>query len=141
MGLQLMEVKIMKHTLIKKEVITFKDLMALYNDSALTLEGLALESVLDWFNMLLTQTEFKNETVTYYVTSGATMNKYLGLHGYNCYQDNLTIVSFKLSSMVNPMATAIPRFSYGGRWFDDIVDNNLSREGLVIETIKRKWGK
>lgn len=26
------------------------------------------------------------------------------------------------------MKVAIPRFAIGGRWFDDVVDNNIRRE-------------
>lgn len=128
------------YKLRRKDVTTFKDFISLYNDNALTIEGLVPASIEEWFNVLLTQTEFKSETVTYYVTSGAIMNKYLGLSGTNSYPDDLMIVSFKLKSMVNPMATAIPRFNYGGRWYNDIVDNNLFREGITIDKIMKKWG-
>lgn len=128
------------YKLKRKDITTFKDFLSLYDDNALTIEGLTLASIEEWFNVLLTQTEFKTETVTCYVTSGAIMNKYLGLSGTNSYPDDLTIVSFKLKSMVNPTATAIPRFNYGGRWYNDIVDNNLFREGLTMDIIKTKWG-
>ena len=33
-----------------------------------------------------------------------------------------------LDDIEDPTKIAIPRFQVGGRWFDDIVDNNRRRE-------------
>ena len=109
------------------EVTTKRDLDSLYDDWALTLEGLDLASIPEFVNWVMQYTTFKSATVRVYVTRGATMNKYYGLRGNNRYPDDLNIVSIKNSSMVNINAVAIPRFQVGGRWFTDIVDNNAVR--------------
>ena len=53
------------------------------------------------------------------------MNEQYGLSGSNAYPEDCTIVSV---TDINQMAITIPRFEVGGRWFDDIVDNNTRRE-------------
>lgn len=90
--------------------------------SALTIEGLAEDSIPDFINWIKSYTPMKNEDV--YVTSGKMMNDSYGLTGKNRYQDDLTLVSVKLDSMENAMSIVYPRFGIGGRWFDDIVANN-----------------
>jgi hypothetical protein len=47
------------------------------------------------------------------------------LSGDNAYHNNLNIVSV---TNINPMPIALARFEVGGRWFDDVVDNNAMRE-------------
>lgn len=90
--------------------------------SALTIEGLAEDSIPDFINWIKSYTPMKNEDV--YVISGKMMNDSYGLTGKNRYQDDLTLVSVKLDSMENAMSIVYPRFGIGGRWFDDIVANN-----------------
>jgi hypothetical protein len=53
------------------------------------------------------------------------MNTYYGLKGSNAYPNDLTIVSV---TDINQIKIAWARFGVGGRWFDDIVDNNARRE-------------
>lgn len=65
--------------------------------------------------------------VAYHI-KGGLMNREYGLTGDNAYQDDLSILYFRLDDMENPNALAIPRFAVGGRWFDDVVDNNARRE-------------
>ena len=58
------------------------------------------------------------------------MNDVYYLTGSNAYPKDLTIVSFKLSDLINLKTKLfIDKFNVGARWFDDIVDNNLRREG------------
>ncbi len=111
-------------------LITDKEgLDALYKDSAFTIEGLAanaenLKELADWVKRL---TPFKTERA--YIVSGALMNRVYGLTGTNAYPDEgCTLVAIKLSDLEKPKALSLPRFSVGGRWFDDIVDNNRRRE-------------
>lgn len=111
-----------------KKVETKDQADQLYNDSALTWEGLSEDSIEDAKNWILEFTNFKTEEITVYVTKGEKMNEFYALTGDNAYPDDLTIVSFMLSDMKDPMKLAIARFHVGGRWFDDIVDNNLRRE-------------
>lgn len=112
-------------------VNTREQLDELIADSSLTWEGLTVDSdddykqVTDW----MAKHGAKPKTDNVYITTGKTMNTLEGLAGSNAYPDDLSIVSFKLSEIENAMALAIPRFDVGGRWMDDIVENNRRREG------------
>ena len=94
--------------------------------SALTMEGLAEDSIPDFIDWVKQYTPMKNERA--YIVKGKTMNSVYGLTGNNAYLDDCTIVSIKLEDMENSMAVVIPRFEIGARWFDDIVMNNAVRE-------------
>ncbi len=102
---------------------------ALYGDSAFTLEGLAADegNLAELRKWVETFTPFKRDDV--YVIDGATMNREYHLTGTNAYPDTgCTIICIKLSDLEKPMSLTIPRFRIGGRWFDDVVDNNARRE-------------
>ena len=92
--------------------------------SALTWEGLVVddECLKDVFKWLESHTPVKVKQV--FVTSGKLMNDSFGLKGNRRYPDDLNIVSIKLEDMEAPQAIVIPRFQVGGRWMDDIIDNN-----------------
>ena len=111
-------------------VKTREQLDDLIKDSALTWEGLKMDTeadykqVTDW--MRARGANPKTENV--YITTGKTMNTLENLSGSNAYPDDLSIVSFKLSEIKNAMKLTLARFEVGGRWMDDIVDNNRSRE-------------
>ena len=111
------------------KVTTKEQLDALYKDWAFTIEGLSpdeknIAELLGWIKEL---TPMKREDV--YTIEGAVMNREYNLTGTNAYPDtNCTIVCVKLEDMERPNAVAIPRFRIGGRWFTDVVDNNLRRE-------------
>ena len=102
---------------------------ALYKNSALTFEGVAadeenLKAVLTWVK---NYTPLKREDV--YVIEGSLMNREYGLTGDNAYPEtDCTILCIKLDDMEKPLAVTLPRFTVGGRWFDDVVDNNARRE-------------
>ena len=108
-------------------VTTTQQLNALYNQSALTWEGLSsdeenLNAVRDWLE--------KHEALTYvepdfHIIKGKFMNEQYGLSGDNAYPEDCTLVSV---TDINQMKIALPRFEVGGRWFDDIVDNNARRK-------------
>ena len=98
-----------------------KDLDRLYNSSALTIEGLDPDSVYDFADDVIAHGGTVDEIV---MTSGKLMNKVYGLTGDNVYPDRLDIVSI----MGNTVPMTMRRFDFGGRWFDDIVDNNARRE-------------
>ena len=96
--------------------------------SALTFEGLdtsdeSLNSMLDWIK---TYTKMKYETI--YVTKGSQMNDWYELSGDNAYNKDLSIVSVDLKDLENPSAITLPRFNVGGRWLDDVIDNNVQRQ-------------
>lgn len=110
-------------------VSTKEQLNALYNQSALTWEGLTsdeenLNAVKEWLNehgAILENTE-----PTFHIITGDLMNVIYELTGSNAYAEDLTIVSV---TDINQAKVTIPRFEIGGRWFDDIVNNNVRREG------------
>ena len=109
-------------------VTTKEQLDALYNESALTWEGLSvteenLKDVVSW----LTENGALLDGVepTFNIIKGKTMNSQYGLTGNNAYPDDLNIVSV---TGIDLASVVIPRFQVGGRWFNDIVDNNRMRE-------------
>ena len=112
----------------KVNATTKEQLDALYNQSALTWEGMTtdeenLGAIKDWLNShgaIIDGVE-----PTFHIISGELMNTVYGLTGRNTYPDDLSIVSV---TEINQMKITIPRFEVGGRWFDDIVDNNAMRE-------------
>lgn len=108
------------------EVNTKEILDELENESALTIEGLAESSIPNFLNFLKENVGLKSETA--YKISGSVMNLYYGLTGSNAYPPDLTIVSVKNSEIQNIGKLALLRFQFGGRWFDDIVDNNRRRQ-------------
>jgi hypothetical protein len=108
------------------EVNTKEQLDELENESALTIEGLAESSIPDFLNFLKENVGLKSETA--YKISGEIMNYNYFLTGSNAYPPDLTIVSVKLSNIENVGKLITLRFQFGGRWFDDIVDNNRRRQ-------------
>ena len=98
----------------------------LYNNSALTLEGLDLDSLDDYAKYLDGICGLKDGAV-FHIISGNKMNDFYCLSGKAEYPDDLHIVAIKLDDLVNPSAIVMKRFSFGGRWFDDVVDNNACK--------------
>ena len=113
----------------KIQVTDRKTLDELYKESAFTIEGLSsddksLGQLAEWVKHL---TEFKRED--FYIIEGKTMNREYNLTGTNAYPEtDCTLVCIKLTDLVKPLALTMPRFQVGGRWFDDVVDNNARRE-------------
>lgn len=110
-----------------ENVTTKAQLDKLYNNSAFTIEGLADESIGDLVAWLEENTTFTTNELIVYVTKGNVMNELYDLHGDNAYDNDLTIVSVIDIDLVK---VALKRFSVGGRWFDDIVDNNIRRKEI-----------
>ena len=108
-------------------VTTKRQLDSLYNQSALTLEGLSsdeenLKAVRDWLE--------EHKAIIYiepdfHIIKGKLMNEVYSLTGNNAYPENCTLVSV---TDIDQAKIVFSRFEVGGRWFDDIVDNNLRRE-------------
>ena len=105
----------------------------LYDDSALTIEGLVPGDIEAFADFVDKAASLKKRRA--YIISGKTMNKAYRLHDDNKYPEDLNIVAIMLADMKNPSAIAIPRFSVGGRWYDDIVDNNASREKRGVKKV------
>lgn len=104
-----------------ENVTTKAQLDNLYNHSAFTIEGLVEESIPDMLKWLEENTIFTTDNPIVYVTKGKIMNTEYALVGSKAYADDLTIISI---FDIDLMKIALKRFSVGGRWFDDIVDNN-----------------
>lgn len=107
------------------------DLETLYNNSALTIEGLSKDSIKDWVKVLdkFFTDEAREKGVEVLIVPGKLMNDHYGLTGNNAYPDDLSIVAFKTLDYFGDIGKlAIERMSWGGRWFDDIVENNARRE-------------
>ena len=96
--------------------------------SALTWEGLRLEDIPEVIDWMLNHGAIFKKDAPVDVTEGKDMNAAEGLTGRNAYPDDLHIVSFKLEDITNWKALMLPRLSVGGRWMDDILDNNRRRE-------------
>ena len=103
------------------EAKTAKDLEELYNCSALTIEGLDPDSIPDFVEHVIEMGGTVKKVVD---IRGSLMNQVYGLTGTNAYPDRLDIVSI----VGNTVPLTMDRFNWGGRWFDDIVDNNAHRE-------------
>lgn len=105
------------------------DIDELYNGSALTFEGTTVDDdnlkwLINWFESY----DCKMINEDFYVITGKQMNEKYHLTGDNAYKNELTILCIKLDDLSNVKNIIMPRFEIGGRWFDDVVDNNISRE-------------
>ena len=113
----------------KVTMATTEDLDYFYKDWSLTIEGLKADRKnLDAYYEIIRKYTTVKPDFKFYIVKGWQMNSKYRLTGKNAYNDNLNIVVCTLESMDEPMKLAIPRFSWGGRWFTDIVDNNARRE-------------
>lgn len=106
-----------------KNINEKQGLELLYNQDALTIEGLTPESIPDfveWF------TENGGEYTGVYQFNGRLMNTVYGLTDTNAYPDDLNFAAITYDKITTKVI--LGRFEFGGRWFSDIVDNNARRE-------------
>ena len=102
-------------------IISKKDGVANSETTTLSKYGEQADTVIKIIT-LRTMDKYEQESIEDYIMVE------INLKGSNAYKDELTIVSVKLSDLSNVNAIVIPRFEIGGRWFDDIVDNNARRQ-------------
>ena len=118
-----------KYTVKKKYTVNTDITMSLcdefYDESALTLEGLDLDSLDDYANYLDSVCGLEDGAV-FHIIDGYEMDNFYMLSGRNSYPDDLHIVVIKLIDLVNPNKIVTKRFEFGGRWFDDIVNNKTN---------------
>lgn len=95
-----------------------------YDGSALTLTGLSHETVDNYVEYLNKITPIKDGSVVYEV-SGESVNSY---YDVDEFPDDLNIVVIELDSFEDWKKLILKRFEFGGRWFDDVIDN-----------IKQRW--
>ena len=112
------------------ELKTKEELDNLYNQSALTVIGLEISD--DMFNqftnwLIEKNALLDNKELVFYIIKGQTMNEIYQLTNNNAYPNDLNIVSFDNDALIISNLI-IKRFEIGGKWFDDIVDNNALRE-------------
>lgn len=113
----------------KNYIESEEDLDILYDRSSFTIEGISIEdkriiSILDY---LKDEDILLKDGSTINIIKGKMMNKKYDLRGFNKYPEDLNIISIDNDNFTNLPKLAIVRFSFGGRWFDDIIDN-MTRE-------------
>lgn len=101
-----------------------------YHDSSLTEEGLIADqdNLVDYYEYLKNNVGV-SDMFCFHVFTGEQINSWLGRVHYP-YDFNIVIVELKDIKDVNKLACF--RFSFGGRWFDDVVDNVFN-----VKSIKR----
>jgi len=107
-----------------------EDVATLYeleNGSALTFSGLvdddsSYEGIINW----LEENGAPMIDKTFYVFKGEMMNRIYDLKGKVRYPEDLTFISIKLDSIKNLDRIYLKRYELGGRWLDDIVDNDVA---------------
>ena len=124
----------MKQEIVKIEVTTKEKLNELYNSSALTFIGVSEEekSLSDMVKWLKEKSEISNP-LPVHIIKGKVMNENCKLTGSNAYRNDLTLIAIKTENIKNIGAMAIARFEVDGKWFDDVVDNNLDREKSKVK--------
>lgn len=113
-------------------VINTELLDSFYEGSDLTLEGLDIDSLSDYADFLNKNCGLKDNAV-FHIIKGNFMNNHYNLSGSNAYPEDLNIVVIRLNDLRDYKPIVIKRFDFGGRWFDDIIDNNLRRAGFVSD--------
>ena len=64
--------------------------------------------------------------------TGREYNEFFGTHGDNRYPDDLVFLCFPIDGL-KVGKLAMFKLMMGDRWFDDIVDNDLRREGMTFD--------
>ena len=111
------------------EVNDTKLLDEFYEKWSLTFEGTTIDdSNLNWLINWFKEHNCNMIKENFYVIKGRMMNDYYHLTGDNAYPDNINILVIKLEDLDNPDDIYRPRFEIGGRFFNDVCDNNARRE-------------
>ena len=98
--------------------------------SALTFEGFDLDGGdLEFLDQWLESHGCELKAPVAYLIKGETMNNLYNLTGNNRYPADLNIVCIDLNNITGNLGGIITaRFAIGGRWLDDVIANNVSRE-------------
>jgi hypothetical protein len=112
-----------------------------YNDSSLTFEGCTtdkdnIDYLYNWLKELGCIKE-GNGPLAIYTYKGSLMNDKYQLTGGNKYPADLNMITVMLKDINFNGKLPLARMELGGRWFDDIVDNNSRREGMTESSIPR----
>lgn len=102
-----------------------EELNYLYDVSALAFEGIDEDSLTDIMDTVRTELGMSRERV--FIIPGGFMNEQYGLTGTNTYKDDLSVVCISIEDLC-AVPSGMQKYCMGARWFDDVVDNNASRE-------------
>lgn len=118
-----------------KTIKTQKGLDQLYNSSAFTFVGFDTESdnIEALVDALKDRGFLKDDIIKLSLVKGQTMNHLYELTEQNKYPADLNIVAIELKYLKDIPRLAIFRLNVDARWFDDIVDNNQSREDVMLK--------
>lgn len=102
----------------------------MYDGSFYTICGAGgrTEDWIDGYNDLLKEAGI-GKPKKWYEFYGKDMNEVYNLTGNNRYPANFHFLSFEIDGL-DISKLAIFKLKMRDRWFDDIVDNNLRREGV-----------
>lgn len=98
----------------------------LYADSSFCVEGVAIESFNAFCEWVDKHGGLKKRSL--WAITGVLMNEVYKLTGSNAYPDDTLLVCIKLKDIKDIKKLALERTEIGGRWFDDIVDNNAWKQ-------------
>lgn len=121
------------------KVTTRKQLDKLYNCSALIVIGLQdSDEELKAFGKWIQCRSKISQPLPIYIIKGKTMNEEYGLTKENAYPEEINLISVDLNDIEMGSKIILERFSIGGRWFDDIVNNNKWKQNEIDE-IEDDW--
>lgn len=97
-----------------------------YNGSALTFAGMLPEEAQLYVDYFKENGAVVDEEIDGYIYNGEQMNTRYHLTGDNAYPSDIHFLTIPLKAFKTNVA--LLRMGIGGRWFDDIVDNNVRTE-------------
>lgn len=113
-------------TFTTKNIEYLKDIQELVDRSALTFEvkpdeDESLIYIIDSIHTWLRENKFieLNANPTFHTIDGELMNKLFDAR----YPEGVQLISIHLAELINIQKLALARFSVGGRWMDDIIEN------------------
>lgn len=111
------------------DIDSLEQITELREKSSLTFEGVeknegSIEFIKDWLDQ---QSAITGDKLKLYWCSGEQMNGFSQLTKNNAYNDDLNILIVD-ADCISLEKVVMSRFSLGGRWLDDVMDNNERRE-------------
>lgn len=112
-----------------KTISTEKEIKELYDNSYSTILGAGgdLQEWVDGITNWMKENNF-GEMSNIVTFKGKDVNDLYNLEGDNRFKDDLTILAWS-NDKIDMGRYCIPRMQMGIRWFDDIIDNSLARQG------------
>lgn len=106
-------------------VTTNEQLQDLYEDNALTIEGLlpTEKNYIAFYDWILQYSAVKDNRLYFYNVSGSSINKFCGLKEGCSYPGNYNVMCVLQRNLEIPLAFCVPKVQIGARWFRDVIDN------------------